>query len=232
MVFVCSCQAEVDAPLRPRYCPSCGRSNTYVLKVRNETFPHVFESQILTADALRARGQGLKKLPDPWSLISAKWGFPHLMSLYGPPGTGKSTLATKLADAWPGRSLYLSLEEGLGSTLAERTARLEVRRVDFAYPSTWQELVSQVRDYSLVVIDSLQMLKASAAPGTIRAELVDRAAKCVAVTSQVNVSGDVAGGKAISHFSDVVVRLPAYGKLVCEKNRYGPVKGEISWLEA
>jgi predicted ATP-dependent serine protease len=191
----------------------------------------MFESQILSADALRARGQGLHRLPEPWSLISERWGAPSLVNLYGAPGSGKSTLATKLADVWPGRSIYLSLEEGLGSTLAQRAARLEIRRVDFAYPSTWQELVEQVRPYSLVVVDSLQMLKASAAPGTIRAELVDRAAKCVLVTSQVNAQGDVAGGKSMGHFADVVVRLPAYGQLVVEKNRYGPVKGEASWLE-
>lgn len=232
MIFLCPCGAEVEASAGPpRYCPSCARGGTFSIKAKTEGFPHSYKSPVLSAAALRARGRGLVRLPEPWSFVSDGWGFPFLMNIYGEKATGKSTLALALADTWGGRAIFLSLEEGLGATLAERVARMEVMTVDFGYPSSWGEVVSQIADYSLVVIDSLQMLKASSAPATIRAELVDRASKNVIVTSQVNSTGEVRGGKAIGHFADVQVHLPEYGKLLVEKNRYGEAKGVAQWRE-
>lgn len=233
MQFVCYCGASVEARDRaPSYCPACGRNGTYLPQVHQDGFPHSFASPVLSAAALRSRGAGYRSLPDPWDKISPKWGFPFLTSIYGEPGAGKSTFALLLADAWPGSAIYFSLEEGLSGALADRAARLDVRRCLFGYPSTWSELVEQVRDHELVVIDSLQMLRASGAPATVRAELVDRASKNVVVISQVNAAGDVRGGKAISHFADVTVHLPAFGSLQVDKNRFGACGPEVrQWRE-
>lgn len=219
--FKCTCGAVADSE-RPVYCPACGRVGTFQREVNVPSVPHVFESPVLSASDLRAQARRMQGLPGSWREISDRWAFPFLMCVYGLPGTGKTTRALKLADDWPGRSIFLSLEQGLGANLAGYVERLEITKTSFYYPQNWDELLAVVRGFDLVVVDSVQMLDAQ--PGSVRSELVDRARKNVIVTSQTNADGDVRGGMAVSHLADYVVQCHGLDSFEVTKNRTGTLQ--------
>lgn len=216
-----SCPCGASAPERLPVCPACGRSGQYLPSVQAPEFPHSYRSPVLSANDLRARARGMKRLPAEWTNISAQWLRPFMLSVYGMPGSGKTTLALKLADSFPGRAIYLPLEDGMSADLAKYVERLEIMNVSFAYPGTWDELISQCEGFGLVCIDTVQMLAAT--PRSIKSELVGRAAKCVIAVSQVNAAGDCRGGMAISHYAHVVCKAVQLGEVVVTKNRFGGV---------
>jgi len=218
--FSCDCGAKADEHLP--LCPRCGRVGSYMCVVTAPSpMPHAYPAEVLSAGQLRARAQMARALPPPWGELSPSWQVPFLLLLWGCPGTGKTTQALRLADSWPGRALFVAVEGGLGVVLSQMAARLELTRPHFVYPSTWDELVSAAADYDLIIVDSLQTIAATAE--SLRSELVDRAAKSLVLTSQVNAQGEVRGGMAASHLADVSAECVRFGEIVVHKNRFAPM---------
>jgi len=216
MSYGCLCGAKYEQHLA--VCPACGRSGQYLPLVDTPALPSLYPSPVLSATDLRMLANRHRKLAGAWAEIGASWVTPFMVVLFGPPASYKTTRALRMADDWPGRALFVSLEMGLGALLADYVDRLEITKTAFCFPSSWQELVTQAEPYDLVVIDSMQRL--SATPISLRGEFVDKGRRSVVITSQVNAAGEVAGGMAASHVADVSVRCIDRDHVEVEKNRF------------
>lgn len=222
--FRCDCGAVAET--RIIYCPSCLRTGLYQPVVERPFMPRLRGAVTMTALQLQARGAKTVRLKGAWSdLFPGGVLTPFMSVLYGIPGAGKSTLALMLAEAWPGRSLFIPSEQGLGAALGALVRRLEVTRPNFALFETCEQMAAGIGGYDLVVVDSLQ--RCGIDPAELRSLIVDGGASLL-VTSEVNASGDVRGGLAASHVADAVVELPEYGVARVRKSRFGPCS-DIRW---
>jgi DNA repair protein RadA/Sms len=162
----------------------------------------------------------------------------------GEPGVGKSTLlmqaALRMASA--GRAvLYVTGEES-AAQVALRARRLgsTARAMLLATTELSDVLVAlQNAEYALVVVDSIQTLRAAelgSAPGSLvqlretAARLIERAKQsgtAMFLIGHVTKDGSLAGPKVLEHLVDVVLSFEgdgahAYRLVRGQKNRFGP----------
>lgn len=229
MQFRCiRCGAISDQALQ--VCPICWRYRGYEPVVtRPGAIGRVLDVPITTAQELRADGQQRHTFPPPWlSLFPQGFLQPAFLVVFGVPGSGKTSLALTLGDAWPGDTLYLPYEEGLGSTMREKIVRLSISHVHFAIPNNLDSLIQFAGRYRLIIIDSQQALGVE--PAALRSMFLDNGQSLILV-SQVNAAGDVRGGMASSHLADCSIECPAFGEFLFHKNRYGALT-QGQWRDA
>jgi len=153
--------------------------------------------------------------------------LPVFILLWGMPGTGKSSLALKLSEDWPGRSVFLSFEMGIGNPLGVYLASINIRSTDCCQPTTWNQVLGLLRDYHLVAVDTIQASGTDS--GAWRGAVVERMNRNLILTSQVNAQGEVRGGMAAGHDADVSVQQIEYGKAIVRKDRFGHCPREFQW---
>ena len=164
-----------------------------------------------------------------------------MVLLGGDPGIGKSTLALQIADGVGRPVLYVAAEES-PEQVAQRANRLNLRGKNISIVSEYlaDAIVHHLReeDYSLVVIDSIQMIKVEenpSYPGSVSQvrdallmfqEVARRRNIAFLIIGHVTKSGEIAGPKAMEHMVDVVLYLEGDRKtdmrvLRAYKNRFG-----------
>jgi hypothetical protein len=174
-----------------------------------------------TADA--ASIARLAGVPQPLpGLAGVLVGHGALVVLWGVPGGGKSTLAARVLDATPGPVLYVSIEEGLGPTLAGRLARLGIARRDYYLlgRATVDQVVAELRRRRAVAvaIDSVQA--STWEPRELRHLLaVLPALRFIIAISQVNAKGLPEGRRALTHEADLALRVEGM-RATITKSRY------------
>lgn len=225
MRFQCFCGSRADAPLE--FCPTCGQMHSYYPIVDRPQIATLLSSPVLSGAALVQAAGNRVHLPGHWRAVFPEGVFlPCFILLWGTPGSGKTTLALNLAQAYTGRVIVLPFETGLSQALAQLARRIECVAPDFCVPSEWDEIVTLIASYDLIVVDSLQ--RAGVDVEFWRAATVHQG-KTLLATSEVNASGDVRGGLAASHLADVSIELPEYGRFIVRKNRAGGLY-EGMWL--
>lgn len=148
--------------------------------------------------------------------------------VHGMPGSGKSTMATKWLSGT--RGVYLSAEEGLSTTLAERIKRCQLpsdESIVFVHRTPVDKLLSIVRKHKAdwLVIDSLPMT--TFRPEEVRMLASNRVRGVVAI-QQSTKAGQASGSNAFLHEADVLIRC-VDGAWQIEKSRYqvSGVHGQI-----
>ncbi|NCC23769.1 MAG: DNA repair protein RadA [Deltaproteobacteria bacterium] len=166
--------------------------------------------------------------------------------LSGEPGIGKSTLLLQLAYALArgqGRAAYVSGEESLAQLrgradrlglLGPGLTALATNRLDEAL-----QLMDQNPGLDLLILDSVQTMTSSQAPGlpgsvgqvrSVAVQAIDKAKEtgtAVVLVGHVTKDGQIAGPKILEHMVDTVLYLEGdrqhlYRLLRVIKNRFGP----------
>jgi DNA repair protein RadA/Sms len=163
------------------------------------------------------------------------------MLIGGDPGIGKSTLLLQ-AVANLGKNYkcsYVSGEESVDQVrLRALRMGLETANVSLATATNVNDILSGLKDFDIVVIDSIQTMyldQLDSAPGTVAqvracaAELI-RAAKeqgfCLLLVGHVTKEGTLAGPRVLEHMVDTVLyfegeRGHAFRIMRAVKNRFG-----------
>lgn len=222
------------APTQLPWCSRCGSWDGYVLRVQRPVSP-VQDTAVRSAAELARGTSSWLPLSGPVAEVFGPlpvglWS----MAIWGPPGAWKSTSALLLSEALcqaSGPTLYLSLEEGHGATLAERLRRLEIRRDDLlvACQSDLGRVVETCREHNArtVVIDSLSYVPSLDAEDLSR--LGREAGVAVVGILHATKTGQARGSLSVLHAVDVVVSLHE-GDYAHEKNRFGALKkGRLPW---
>jgi predicted ATP-dependent serine protease len=138
---------------------------------------------------------------------------------------GKSTYAVKLADFLSknfGRVLFNSSEEGLSTSLQNKTKKLTSNMLDFSFYKTYKELRSYLKKSDtlkprFVVIDSINNM------GMDINDLKDLIAldnqRAIIYVMQATKSGTFKGENDFAHEADIRIKVENYAPNV-EKNRY------------
>jgi DNA repair protein RadA/Sms len=164
------------------------------------------------------------------------------MLIGGDPGIGKSTIllqvVAQLSENY--KCAYISGEESIDQIrLRARRLGLEKAPVELASATNVNDIIGTMKNYQIVVIDSIQTMyldQLDSAPGTVAqvracaAELI-RAAKdkniCLFLVGHVTKEGMIAGPRVLEHMVDTVLyfegeRGHAFRILRAVKNRFGP----------
>lgn len=168
----------------------------------------------------------------------------QVVAFHAPPGTGKSTLAAQVLSQSGLPVLYATAEESANQVFS-RHKRVGVKdNVKVLATTTWENVEAYGKDYSVVVLDSLQTFCTStldSRPGTPSQTETVCALACkwakehniaLIIIVQVTKENIAAGPQTIAHMVDTLIQLipPSTGSqltlLESEKNRYGPT-GEI-----
>ena len=168
-----------------------------------------------------------------------------LILLGGAPGIGKSTLILQVASLFSqkyGKTLYMSGEES-APQIKMRAERLNclngnLNILDERDYLILEEHISNNKDYSLIVVDSIQTVhipELDAAPGNLTQikEVTNRLLKLAKTTGipviligHVTKEGELAGPRVLEHLVDTVLQFEGdnyhmYRMLRAKKNRYG-----------
>lgn len=157
-------------------------------------------------------------------------GHGALVVLVGPPGSGKSSMVSRALDGVKGTTLLLSVEEPNGPSLADRFARLAIKRDDFMIASraTVDQIASIVREHKVVAlgIDSVQ--RSTFVARDLRHLLATlHSLTMLFAVSQVNRDGATRGGPELEHEGDVTIDVEEL-RWTVRKSRYQPTEPRVS----
>lgn len=247
--FVCQkCGAETVSWFGR--CPSCNAWNSLV------------ETPTQAPVAPRGRGKLGKKL-EPVKLSSVKAGFGKRTStkideldrvlggglvagsvvlLSGDPGIGKSTLLLQVAEKISGPVLYISGEESPEQTqIRAKRLSLKLESTSFLAETNVENLLETLegKDYSLVIVDSIQTMwtqNLTGTPGSV-GQVRESAGQLLSwakssgvplfLVGHVTKEGAIAGPMVLAHLVDTVLflegeRFSSLRLLRSFKNRFGP----------
>lgn len=228
MLYECSCGAVSDEWLL--YCPRCYRARSFRKQVRVPNMEITNPIEIIAGRDLLGMAMRSSQLPGTWAdLQLGPIQRPVYLVVWGAPGSGKTSLGLSLTDSWPGESIFMAAETGIGGSLRGLFARYEIQNCDVCAPTSWADILAVLdrNRYELVCIDSLQFLKID--PTVLRAACIDRGVSVIAI-SQTNSEGEVRGGMSALHACDISIHLPEYGRYSVKKNRYNELH-EGRWLK-
>ncbi len=228
-------------------CPSCGEWDTFVLESeesgsrpsRKVPRPRRMMDVAVEAGSTVSR---IKSGIEEWDRVLGGGLVPgSLVILGGDPGIGKSTMALQVSSGIRSPVLYVSAEEA-PAQVARRAKRLGLRVDDVHILAEHSvDAIASLLDreyYSLVVVDSIQMMKVEgnpSYPGSVSQvrdatlmfqEVARRRNIAFLIIGHVTKSGEIAGPRAMEHMVDVVLYLEGDRKtdlriLRAYKNRYG-----------
>ena len=211
------CAAEY--PVRVGWCTGCGARGRVLMLGRRPRAE--LDAAVEVADAASlARLAGEPRPLAAYPTILA--GHGALAVVVGESGGGKSTASARILDAVRGPVLYVSAEEGLGPTLAQRLTRLSVTRRDFhllgrASVDQTAEYLRRTRAVALV-IDSVQA--AQWEPRDLRHLLaVNPRVELLLAVCQVNAKGRPEGRHSLIHEADLVLAVEQL-TITITKSRY------------
>ncbi|MEY4007277.1 MAG: repair protein rada [Gemmatimonadota bacterium] len=199
------CAAEY--PIRVGWCTGCGARGRVLMLGRRPRAELDAQPEVADAASL-ARLAGDPRPLAAYPTILA--GHGALAVVVGESGGGKSTASARILDAVRGPVLYVSAEEGLGPTLAQRLARLGVTRRDFhllgrASVDQTAEHLRKTRAVALA-IDSVQA--AQWEPRDLRHLLaVNPRIELLLAVCQVNARGRPEGRHSLIHEADLVLAV-------------------------
>lgn len=211
------CAAEY--PVRVGWCTGCGARGRVIMLGRRPRAE--LDAAVEVADAAslaRLAGEPKPLAAYPTILV----GHGALAVVVGESGGGKSTASALILDAVRGPVLYVSAEEGLGPTLAQRLTRLGVTRRDFhllgrATVDQTAEYLRKTRAVALV-IDSVQA--AQWEPRDLRHLLaVHPRVELLLAVCQVNAKGRPEGRHSLIHEADLVLAVEQL-HITVTKSRY------------
>jgi hypothetical protein len=221
MTFTCiDCGASY--PARVAWCAGCGSMGRVLLLGQRPRAE--LDAAVEVADAAslaRLAGEPRPLVAYPQVLA----GHGALAVVVGESGGGKSTASARILDCVRGPVLYVSAEEGLGPTLAQRLARLSVTRRDFhllgrATVDQTAEYLRKTRAVALV-IDSVQA--AQWEPRDLRHLLaVHPRVELLLAVCQVNAKGRPEGRHSLIHEADLVLSVEQLA-ITVTKSRYQEV---------
>ena len=239
-------------------CPSCHKWNTIIENISIESVTTKVSKknvEVSKLDQIIQSSEPVIKLGmiGLENLLGGGIHQSQIMLIAGEPGIGKSTLLLQIISNFPQKSVYVSGEESL-SQIAKRAQRVGNNKHGFdntAFVSstdldTVLSLISS-RDYSLVIIDSIQTLVDPSTGGfagssnQVRVctfkitEIAKRFNVSVMIVGQITKEGDIAGPKMLEHLVDTVLYFEGDRKsdlriLKSSKNRFGSV-GETAIFE-
>ncbi|OAA29751.1 DNA repair protein RadA [Kosmotoga arenicorallina S304] len=252
-VYVCN-SCGYESPAWFGKCPMCGEWNTaakiavepsFLNETNNFEGPRAL-ADVKTSEHIRF-SSGMKEID---RVLGGGIVPGSVILISGEPGIGKSTLMLQAAARIAGNKsvLYISGEESEGQ-LKLRAERLGISgdHIKVATTGDLSFLTSlDIKQYSLIVFDSLQTLKlpgVSSLPGSVVqvrecANYIVSLAKGnsvpVFIVGHVTKGGQIAGPKLVEHLVDTVLYFEAsktgYRFLRTTKNRFGP-SDEIAVLE-
>lgn len=252
-VYVCN-SCGYESPAWFGKCPMCGEWNTaakiavepsFLNETNNFEEPRAL-ADVKTSEHIRF-SSGMKEID---RVLGGGIVPGSVILISGEPGIGKSTLMLQAAARIAGNKsvLYISGEESEGQ-LKLRAERLGISgdHIKVATTGDLSFLTSlDIKQYSLIVFDSLQTLKlpgVSSLPGSVVqvrecANYIVSLAKGnsvpVFIVGHVTKGGQIAGPKLVEHLVDTVLYFEAsktgYRFLRTTKNRFGP-SDEIAVLE-
>ncbi len=228
-------------------CPSCGQWDTFILESEESTSrsPERVPRPRRMMDVAVEAGSSPRRLKsgiDEWDRVLGGGIVPtSMVILGGDPGIGKSTMALQVSAGIHAPVLYVSAEEA-PAQVARRARRLDLRVDDIHILAehSADAIANLLRReyYSLVVVDSIQMMKVEGNPSypgsvsqvrdaTLLFQEVARSRNIAfLIIGHVTKSGEIAGPRAMEHMVDVVLYLEGDRKtdlriLRAYKNRYG-----------
>lgn len=215
------CGAEYDKPLR--YCGSCGNFDS-LLPQWSRPADRLWNKQKMVPASKLIQTRKISQL-GPYSI---PYSSPCLSVITGPPGSMKSTMATRIADAFPLPVLYDSLEEGTSDTLRLRLKRLEILRDDlwFTSCSTFNQIEEGIDETGagLYVLDSITV--SNLLPRDLLRLAREKQVVVIAV-NQITKDGKGAGSMELQHESDILIELDS-GKWRLSKSRFGSLtEGDV-----
>lgn len=217
-----SCAAEYreHAP----YCIACGSFNR-LFPLYRRPVETLWESDVLTSAAEFIKDVALERL-EPYPI---RVGRKLIAVFYGPPYAGKSTMVMRIGDAAQGPILYVPSDEGPSDALKLRLRRLEVCRSDFkiGFFDDVGRLDRAVEENSIttVILDSLNRSTLLIRDLVALSRHRDVS---VVMTSEINAEGRIAGGMAVPHAVDLMVRVDGM-RWTVEKSRFSQelMSGEV-----
>jgi len=254
-IYVCDA-CGYESPAWFGRCPSCGTWNSAIsMSVDNHA---IIET---SKEVANIRSLSDIKVEDSHRLFTGLNEFDRALGggvvpgsvvlVSGEPGIGKSTLMLQVAERMVsyGKVLYISGEESQRQ-IKLRAHRLKLGKMENIEVSATTELdfleKLDLKDYSLLIFDSLQTLRLSnvaSLPGSfvqVRecANFVVSKAKesniAAVIVGHVTKGGQIAGPKLVEHIVDTVLYFDTnksgYRFLRTVKNRFGP-SDEIAVFE-
>jgi predicted ATP-dependent serine protease len=159
---------------------------------------------------------------------------PWSLAIYGPPAAGKSSLLLLLAQAFAQAAgapvLYVAVEEGTGTSMAEKLRHLEVRSdaIHLACLLGPGAMLERARELGarLLVLDSLTVSHLSAEDA---ARLMREGGLSFAASLHETKGGSASGPVTIVHWADIVVRVEPGGWKRTKSRFSGVAEGEVRW---
>lgn len=224
-------------------CPNCNEWGTLQEKARSlpvgKVGGHAVPVSLMEIESPGRISSGINELD---RVLGGGWVNGGVVLIGGEPGIGKSTLLLQVCGKMASsgiRTLYLSGEES-PSQIALRAKRLGLLHeyLHLLCGNTIETLLSEVQNYGLVVLDSVQAVKSeeesswSGSPTQVRAVsqlCVDKAKANsipMVLIGHITKEGRIAGPMLLEHMVDTVLsfsgdRTSSYRMIRAVKNRFG-----------
>lgn len=134
-----------------------------------------------------------------------------IFQLTGYQGCGKTTMMLQILEDFSKTldTAYIGTEE-IESQILEKCPRLNVKNVSIGHMQDLEEILEIIRTFSVVVVDSFQMINSELDQKSIVTKMISEAKKhntSLGIVCQLKKDGKSKGVSDIGHLCDQVIRL-------------------------